>query len=67
MGVATIRVSWELFLEAFHLPENTQLIGSNGYPINAIELIVSHPDLKDGVATPQLARQDPVVFVGWGQ
>jgi hypothetical protein len=74
MPYARIRVSLELLREVLHFPFGTEIklvaMVRNAYGTEA-ELTVSHPDLKNEesipLITPTFRRQEPVVFVDWGQ
>lgn len=79
--VATFKVSCQLLCELLHLPSDTEIIACWGtddysYPRGPANVCfkVSHPDLKvveKGENIPEISptfkKQEPVIFVGWGQ
>jgi hypothetical protein len=82
MGYARIRVSFDLLRDALHLPRlaEIKLVAMpsdpcDPYRLEEAEILVAHPDLSDVLApdelppliTPTFRRQEPVVFVDWGQ
>lgn len=77
-GMARMMVSVPLLLDALNLPKDTTINGATfSYRHGGeIEFLVTHPDLKRAVmgpdspppeVWPKFQRQEPVVFVGWGQ
>lgn len=76
MRAARVLVTLDLLREALRLPIETDIRFVKTVSHNEIELIVHHPDLKDvdikygedpPIASPVFKRQEPVVFVDWGQ
>jgi len=74
MGYGRIRISGALMREMFHFPAETVFCG--GERPDEVEVIVSHPDILDGVLAegerpptlmPMFRKQEPIVFEGWGQ
>ncbi len=76
---AVFHIAIELFLQALHLPEDTEVVDIWGEPLasnksNTIGICVKHRDLKEvelggySEADPQFTRHNgEVLFVGWGQ
>lgn len=73
MRLARILVTPELLRQVLHLPIATDIIRA-GWDRDAIELVVSHPDLPDAVlqegerpplATPTFQSNPPVQFIAW--
>ncbi len=73
--IARILISPEFFRELCNLPILTEVLGSGMYH-GQVEIFVRHPDLDDvpladdecpPLIRPTWRRQEPVVFVDWGQ
>lgn len=63
-------VTPEFLREALHLPINAEIIGTAWDAASMdMRIHVRHPDIiaSDEPLRPTLRKQDPVVFVDWGQ
>jgi len=75
MADARMIISEQLLLDCLHLPAGTEIKNvatTHALGYCDVELTVSHPDLHAGADSPPLItpifrRQDPVVFIDWGQ
>jgi hypothetical protein len=73
--IARMLLTPEFCREIMHLPIETEILGSGAYH-GKVEVFLTHPDLADvplregdcpPLVRPTVRRQEPVVFVDWGQ
>ena len=78
MGYARFRITFELLRDVLHLPAQTEIklvaMPTSKYWHDECEITVEHPDIKthpEGevppLVSPLFHKQDPVVFIDWGQ
>lgn len=76
MKIARFLITPEFLRAALFLPETASLVWAGMHRTGEIELTVKSPDLRDvtvlegerpPLISPRYRRQDPVVFVEWGE
>lgn len=74
MGYARLSISPALLLHLLHLPANTRILHANVTQGDGeILLTIAHPEIRDEpvepppIVAPVFKRQEPVVFLDWGQ